>query len=183
MPTFFRVPALFPSAVVISRLDIVSTRRVDPVGAPSTGYDEDYREPYKVENSGEVESTRRYKAPVRIPCQVETRSYEEVAQVAQGDASVTTMVFVLFNKDLTRLGLLRRSADAPCGLLSLLKTSDRIDTIEQVASPGSVIQSFKGNDKLYIFQVLPGSWGMGPTGQDLQIVYTSNRPNSPTGMG
>lgn len=181
----FRVPLLFPSAVVISRLSTTLTRTVDPDGAGplTSGYDPDLREPYSYEDTGETTpegeekkfTTVRYAPPIRIPCQVEIKSNEELRQVVHGDAPVTEWVFVLHNRDLKRLGLLELNYGccAPA-----LKTNDRIDRIEELRSPGKINHNFK--EKLYIYRIDPGSWGMGPSGTDLHIVYTANRPSTPT---
>ena len=178
-----RVPLLYPSAVVISRLSPTLTHNVDPDGAGplTSGYDPDLLEPYPYEDTtvttpeGEetVATTTRYNTPIRIPCQVEIRTSEELRQVFQGDAPVTEWVFVLHNSDLSRLGLL----DMDCGCAPKLKTNDRIDRIEVLGSPGKLAYRLK--HVLYIYRIDPGSWGMGPSGQDLHIVYTVNRPATP----
>lgn len=170
----FRVPLLYPSAIVVSRLDIAATRAVDPPGSLAAGYDPDLREPIAYEDAGTLSvdgeptkaDARRYMAAVRIPCQVEVKDFEEVMQKFQGNTAVTQMVFVLHNKNLAQLGL-----------TGLLKDNDRIDAVEKNGSPGVVVQALE--NPLYIFKIEPGSWGMGPTGQDLQVVYTVNRPNDP----
>ena len=185
-----RVPLLAPSAVLISRLSPTMTSRVDPDGAGPIvgGYDPILREPYPYEDttqttaSGEEKAvtTVRYSPHVRIPCQVEIKTFEELRQTFSGDAPVTNMVFVLHNKDLKRLGLLF-DGDAGCNCVPKLKTNDRIDRVEVLRSPGTISHPFK--EKLFVFRIDPGSWGMGPSGQDLQIVWTSNRPATPAEVG
>jgi hypothetical protein len=177
-----RVPLLYPSLVVISRLDIQSTRRVDPDGAgPITGgYDPDLREPY-VYSAGTEDAvktdTRRYLPAIRVPCQVEVKDFEEVRQKFGGDAPVTQMTFVLHVKDLRRLGYWLTDAQCERGGGPSLKTNDRIDRVETMRQPGVVAYPLK--EPLYIYELEPGSWGMGPSGQDLVIVWTANRPALP----
>jgi hypothetical protein len=166
--------------LVVSRLDIPATARVDPDGAgPITdGYDPDLREPIAYTDAdGSRAVTTRYRQPVQIPCQVEIKSFEELRQVFQGDAPITTMVFVLHNKDLVRLGLLK--CDSGCNDVSLkLKTNDRIDG---VLCKRRRVPNIDLKEELYIYRIDPGSWGMGPSGTDLKIVYTTNRPALPQG--
>jgi hypothetical protein len=167
---------------VISRLDVPATQRVDPDGAgPITqGYDPDLREPIAyTDGAGDRATTVRYKTPVRVPCQVEVKTYEELRQVFQGDAPVTTMVFVLHNKDLRRLGLLTCKAGCGSGSQSLkIAKNDRIDGVLCMRKGESNTDLV---EPLYIYRIDPGSWGMGPSGTDLKIVYTANRPALPQG--
>lgn len=177
----FRVPLLFPSVVVLQRLDTRSTRLVDPdgLGPLTSGYDDDLREPIPyeevdlVDDSKNLRTTVRYLPPLRLPCQVETRTFEELNQVYQGDATLTNMVFVLHRMDLQRMGLI--GTDEGCSKFggTLLKVNDKITAIEK--------QGFSGQSQLplkfplYVMAVLPGSWGMGD-GHDLEMLLVSNRP-------
>lgn len=176
-----RVPLLFPSLLVVARLDIAGTARVDPDGAgPVTeGYDPDLREPIAyTDAAGSRATTVRYMPPVQIPCQVEIKTFEELRQVFQGDAPVTTMVFVLHNSDLVRMGLLKYSMGCSIGGNLSLKTNDKITS---VLCKRKRISNIDMKEDLYIYRIDPGSWGMGPTGTDLKIVYTTNRPSLPQG--
>lgn len=181
-----RVPLLYPSAIVLHPLDISGTRAVDPPGPQPKGYDPYLREPvpYEVPATGEVADTRRYLPEVRIPCQVEVKTFEEVRQQVQGDAPVMNMTFVLHLSDLSRIGLL---ADEECACIgsggpyttrTRIKTNDKITAIEKKGMPGFVVQTFK--EPLYVVQMAPGSWGMGPLGYDLEIVFVNNRPATDT---
>jgi hypothetical protein len=107
------------------------------------------------------------------------RKLEEVRQEFGGDAPITNMTFVLHNKDLLRLGLLDTGERPSC--VRGIKTDDRIDAIEQLRRPGMIVHPLK--ETLFVVELRSGSWGMGPTGQDLWICYTSNRPATPTGVG
>ena len=177
-----RVPLLFPSLLKVSMLDLQSTSRFDPdgPGGPLTGgYDPDLRSPYVYTDSdGSRASTVRYKPPVLIPCQVEIRRFEELRQVFGGDAPVTEMVFVLHNRDLVRMGLLRCSSGCGTSGTLKLKKNDRIDA---VLCKRKRIPNIDLQELLYIYRIDPGSWGMGPSGTDLKIVYTTNRPALPQG--
>ena len=169
---FFRVPLLFPSALVLHRLDIAGTAAIDPPGVPQVGYDPDFREPYQYDNSGSKADTRQYLAPVRIPCQIETPEWQEVRQQPQGDAPLTEMTFVVHRRDLLSLGLLNSSNT------TLIKTNDKITAIEKHGSPGVVTLAYK--QPLYVVEVRPGSWGMGSSGYDLELIIAENRPSLPS---
>lgn len=184
----YRVPLLFPVQVVISPLDTVNTRRVDPDGPSeplTSGYDEDLREPIALEEidpsdqSRDVVQVTKYRPPLRIPCQVEVRKLEEVRQEFGGDAPITNMTFVMHNKDLLRLGLLAAGEQPSC--VRGVKSNDRIDAIEEKGKPGMIVHPLK--ETLYVVELRSGSWGMGPSGQDLWICYTANRPSTATGVG
>jgi len=164
-----RVPLLFPVTAVIHRLDLATTRAVDPPGAPTAGYDDILREPVGYDQAGVRTSPRRELAAVRVPCQVEMRTYEELRMIFTGNDPVGTTVLVLHRKDLSRLSLLS-STTGNC----LLKAEDRISRLEQ---RGRVILT--PQKPLFIYAVLPASWGMGPDGYDLHIVYTTERTAYP----
>lgn len=171
----FRAPLLYPSAIAVDRLDITSTRAVNPTGTPSVGYDPDFREPYSYETTGnEAVDTVRYLPTIRIPCQVEVKTFEKVRQEFGGDAPITELTFVLHNSNLVRMGLSIAGCGCDASSSEMLKTNDKIIAIEQNGRPGRVVQTFK--EDLFIYEIRPGSWGFGPTGQDLQIIYTCNRP-------
>jgi hypothetical protein len=184
----FRVPLLFPVQVAISPLDTINTRRVDPdkpAGPLTSGYDEDLREPVALEEidpldqSKDIVDVTKYRPQIRIPCQVEVRKLEDVRQEFGGDAPITNMTFVMHNKDLLRLSLLATGEQPNC--VRQLKTNDRIDAIEELNKPGMIVHPLK--ETLFVVELRSGSWGMGPTGQDLWICYTSNRPSTATGAG
>ena len=159
-----RIPLLFPSRIAISRLNIDGTWGEQPSPA-TTGYDPDLREPYAYETStNSREDTRQYQAQIRIPCQVEVKTFEQLQQVFGGNTAVSKIVFVLHNRDLTRLGLLN-------GDTLGIKVNDRIDSIEDARGRSALALQAP----LYIFRIDPGSWGAGPSGTDLKIVWTTDR--------
>jgi len=183
----YRVPLLFPVQVVISPLSTINTRRVDPdgpAGPLTSGYDEDFREPVAIEEVDPADASKdivdvvKYRPQLRIPCQVEVRDLEKVRQEYGGDAPITNMTFVLHNKDLLRLGLLDTGVQPNC--VRGIKTNDRIDAIERLNKPGFIVHPLK--EALYVVELSSGSWGMGPTGQDLWICYTANRPSTVMGQ-
>ena len=163
-----RVPLIFPTAVVIARLDVPTTRSQDPPGsAHDEGYDDILREPiiYKHAVTGDRTSPRQELASITIPCQPENATVEELNLVATGNDPMTDAVFVLHRRNLKKLGLI----DASTGLC-LLKYGDRIVSLTKRSR---VVRTWL--KPLYICQVLPRSHGFGPDGYDLEIVYTTHR--------
>lgn len=169
----FRVPLLFPVAAVVHRLSIEATRDVNPPGEPTTGYDETFREPIVYDQAKVRTDARRELPPVRVPCQIESLSFETLRQLALGDAPVTNMVFVFHRRDLESLGLLDANRDV------VLKKGDRISAIERLNVPGSVVRTLR-EPGLFVFEMRPRSWGMGPDGYDLELAIMSERREGAT---
>jgi len=171
-----RVPLLNPVSAVIYRLDIQATWGVNPPGDLTQGYDALLREPnlYDDPVTGARTCPRQEMAAIYVPCQIETRSFEELRMVIDGNAPITTLVLVTHRMHLETLGLID-----PVTNDCLLKVGDRIAQIEKLNSPGVILQTF--TKPLYVFQVLPASYGFGPTGHDLEIIYTTHRSATPYG--
>lgn len=173
MPPFFRVPLIYPTALVLYRLDPETSYTVTPTGAPSAGFDPDFKEPYPYDDSGVKVDTRRYLDPIRLPCQAEAhKEWEQERQFQQGDAPLTSMVFTVHRANLATLGLLG-SNQTP-----LIKVDDKITALEKNQSPGVVVLAFQ--EPLYIVEVRPGSFGMGATGYDLHMLFAETRPGLPS---
>jgi hypothetical protein len=167
-----RVRLLKPVAAVIERLHITGTWAEDPPGAAySEGYDKINREVVKFadEVTGAVESPLKYMSEIRVPCQLEFPTYEELRQDFGGDAPLTTVVLVFHRRDLERLLLLDRDTKN-----CLLKKGDRVARVEKLNIPGRIVHQFPNNG-IYIYQLEPGSPGFGPDGYDLEIAYMTNR--------
>ena len=165
-----RTPLIFPSRIVIERFDPAATRAVNPAGEPTSGFDDVLQEPVRYTSGGVTQTPRQDMTEVIIPCQCETKSYEELQMVFTGNDPVTRDVFVLHRRDLANLNLI----DATTGNC-VLKAGDRI--VRQQKATGQVVRTWQ--KPLYIYQVLPGSHGMGPDDYDLHMVYTTHRPASP----
>lgn len=163
-----RVPLLWPVDVIIYRLDIQGTWATDPPGSPTEGYNYLLREPVVSRTAGARTVTRAELAPVTVPAQVEVQTYQQLAATFGGDSAVTDIAFVTHRQDLETLGLL--DANKHC----LLKPGDRIDHIEKT---GRTVQTF--TKQLFIYEVRPKSWGFGPDGYDLEVIYTTYRSADP----
>lgn len=178
-----RVPLILKSSVaVVHRLDIQATRDQDPPGAqagsnPSDqGYNFILREPvvYNEAATAERVSTRKELPAVRIPCQVENLTEERLRELGVGDAPVSSQILVFHRKDLERLGLLDVNRE------TVIKKGDRVDRLERSNTPpGTIIKKFHG-DGQYIEEVRGASWGFGPDGYDLELIFLLDRRQAPT---
>jgi hypothetical protein len=158
-------------AAVIHRLDVAGTRSFDPPGPKSSGYSSAFREPVVFDDAatGARTSARRELAPVRVPCQVESRTFEQLRQELGGDVPSSALVLVTHRKDLDALGLI----DATSRAVSI-SVGDRVSAIERYGQPGSVVRPITAPG-LYVFHVLPASWGFGPDGHDLELIFLQER--------
>lgn len=177
MPTRVRIPLVLNTvAAVLHRLDVAATRAVDPPGADAAGYDDLWDEPrvYDDAVTSARTSTRRELAAVRVPCQVETFTEQRLRETLGGDAQASNVVLVMHRRDLDRLGLI----DATTRDV-LIRPRDRISTLERINRPGTVVRTL-GPDAagLHVLEVRGGSWGLGPDGHDLELVFLQDRPQA-----
>lgn len=172
----FRVPlVLEKSLAVIHRLSPSATMSVQPFSGQTEGYDKDFREPIvydddtNVGSSTERQSTRMELPPIRVPCQVEPVRFERLRQRFPGDMPDSNLLLVLHRMDLLKLKLLNTETNEP-----LINVNDRVEHIEAFARPGTITQKFKAPG-LYVFEVQPASFGFGPDGYDLHLVFMNER--------
>lgn len=162
------VPLLNPVEAIWHELDIAASRAVDPDGAPTTGFDPDYHEPYRWDKSDNtLGDSRVYRTEVLVPCQVEIKSFEEVNQEYHGDTPITNIVLVFHRQDLRDLGLLNVDGRPK------IKTGDKITGFKQ---DGVAVGPVLKDGPLYIVELRPASWGFGIDGHDLEVAYTMTRP-------
>ena len=170
------LPLISPVYVQIYRLDITATWAQNPPGGETQGFDPVLREPILYDDpvTGARTSPRQELSPVLVPCQIETRTFDELRETFGGDNPASTVVFVTRRKDLETLGLI----DATTRNCTL-KKSDRISRLESYNYPGTVIQTF--DKPLYVYEILPGSYGFGSEGHSLEIIYSTHRSADPYG--
>jgi len=150
----------------IERIDPVSTNAVDPPGSPTTGYDRDLREPYPYVSGSEIVDTRKYLVAFDLPVQVEFKRFEELAGDFHGDCPDSNMILVVHHEHLENLGLL---SSGRC----LIEKGSKIASLKSLED-GTV--SLDPRSPLYVFEVRPDSQGFGPSGFDLELIYTNSRP-------
>lgn len=169
-----RVPLLNPVTAVFQQLQTQATWGNAPAGQEH-GYDPDFREPQTTQSAGgqPIEGSQVYGEDVKVPCQLEVKTYEEIKMLEAGDDPLTRIVLVLHRKDLANLGLI----DVDTGNI-LLKRNDKFLRIEY---RGRVV--LQPLSELYISRIDQGSAGFGVDGYDLHIVYTTDRGSDPRGRG
>jgi len=164
-----RVPLISPMTVVVTQFLPAETCAQDPAGDSTVGYDPDFREPVALQTEGgqPVTDTRQYGDEIKLPCQVEFKTYEELQMVEQGDNGISKVALVLHRRDLLRLGLIDDNGNIK------LKKGDKIIRFEKAGRTTLV-----PNATLYFYRIDPASQGFGPDGYDLHIVWTSDRTSS-----
>ena len=134
-----RVPLILqPVIAVIHRLDVKGTRQHDPEGVATSGYDEVLQEPitYNTPTGTKVDSRREF-APIKVPCQLENLTDEQLDQMITGDTPVSNMVLVFHRADLERLGLLDSNRN------TIIKKGDRVEHLERAnGAAGAVVKKF-----------------------------------------
>jgi len=148
---------IFPFLAELHRLDTVAM--AGPVGVgpdpARSGYDADFKEPIGVDldDDGVGERVRAEHPPVRLPCQVESKTFEDLRMFASGNAPRSRIELVFHFKDLERLGLV----DADTGD-ALVRPGDRLGAIYDRG--GALIQSVRTPPGLYVAEARPIGFGL-----------------------
>lgn len=168
----YRGRLIFPQLAVFYQLDTVATA-ADPDGAGplTTGYDAVLGDviPYDVGTPGVRTSSRKEKAAIRVPVQIESERYDQTLQVGQGNTLEREMVLIAHFKDLATLGLV----DAVTGLPKLYR-GDRLGEIRHKKT-GALIMSVTEPHGLYIEETCPISFGLSAGERNLLLIRLSSR--------
>ena len=148
---------IFPFLAELCRLDTAAMAAVDPDGPGPLegGYDPDFKEPVLVDqdDDGIGERVRQEHPPVRVPCQVDTKAFEELRMLASGNAPRSRIDLVFHFKDLERLGLV----DAASGD-ALIRPGDRLAAIRDLC--GDLVQEVRTPPGLYVTEARPIGFGL-----------------------
>jgi len=148
---------IFKFLAEVHRLDTRTLAVDDPDGAgPLTGgYDPDFKEPVLVDTNddGIGERTRQEFPPVRVPCQVDTKVFDELRMLASGNAPRSRLDLVFHFKDLERMGLV----DAASGD-ALIRSGDRLAAIRDLC--GDLVQEVRTPPGLYVTEARPIGFGL-----------------------
>ncbi len=148
---------IFPFLAELFRLD--THAMAGPVGVgpdpAAPGYDPDFKEPITIDQNddGVGERIRAEHPPVRVPCQVDTKVFEELRMLASGNAPRSRIDLVLHFKDLERLGLV----DAGTGD-ALVRPGDRLGALYDKA--GALVQAVRTPPGLYVTEARPIGFGL-----------------------
>jgi len=148
---------IFPFLAELFRLDTAGTSGTDPDGpGPLTsGYDPDFKEPVGVDTNddGIAERARTEHPPVRVPCQVEPKTFEELRMFAAGNSPRSRIELVFHYRDLERLALV----DLPTGE-ALVRPGDRLGALYDKA--GALVQTVRTPPGLYVTEARPIGFGL-----------------------
>jgi len=90
---------------------------------------------------------------VRVPCQVDTKVFEELRMFASGNAPRSRIDLVFHFKDLERLGLVHAETGE-----ALIRPGDRLGAIYDRA--GALVQSVRTPPGLYVTEARPIGFGL-----------------------
>lgn len=148
---------IFPFLAELHRLDTAGTATTDPDGAGplTSGYDPDFKEPVGVDSDddGIGEPARVEHPAVRVPCQVEPKTFEELRMFAAGNSPRSRVELVFHFRDLEQLGLV----DAPTGD-ALVRPGDRLGALYDKA--GALVQAVRTPPGLYVSEARPIGFGL-----------------------
>ena len=148
---------IFPFLAELHRLDTAGTATTDPDGAGplTSGYDPDFKEPVGVDtdDDGVGEPVRIEHPAVRVPCQVEPKTFEELRMFAAGNSPRSRVELVFHFRDLEQLGLV----DAPTGD-ALVRPGDRLGALYDKA--GALVQAIRKPPGLYVSEARPIGFGL-----------------------
>lgn len=140
---------IFPFLAEIHRLDTTGT------GPLTSGYDPDFNEPVGVDSNddGIGEPVRIEHLAVRVPCQVEPKTFEQLRMFAAGNSPRSRIELVFHFRDLKQLGLV----DGPTGE-ALVRPGDRLGALYDKA--GALVQAVRTPPGLYVSEARPIGFGL-----------------------
>lgn len=157
-----------PFLAEIAQLDTLATSKdPDGAGALTSGYDPDFREPVRVPpitNEGPGTPVREERT-VRVLCQIETMTYEELNEFFSGNSPNTVLTLVMHYRDLERAGFIDpETGDA------MLRVGDRLVAFYDRC--GNLVQQLR--EPVYCIQAQPTSYGMGAA-RNLLLAFFQSR--------
>lgn len=158
---------IHPYQVEIAQVDRSATD-ADPLGPATEGYDDVFREPALAradagDRVGEV--NRVEAAPITLHAQIESRSFEQLMQMYQGNAPRSQIDLVFHFRELEANGLVDANG------LPMLYIGDRLHRILDKA--GNLVQTIPNPPGLFAMEILPRSFGFG--GRNLLVVSYAQR--------
>lgn len=161
---------IFRFLAEIHRLDTISMATSDPDGSGPliSGYDPDFKESV-LRDSNDDGLGERYRAEfpsVRIPCQVDTKAFEELQMLASGNAPRSRIDLVFHFKDLERMELI----DATTGD-ALIRPGDRLSAIRDLC--GDLVQEVRTPPGLYVTEARPIGFGLNMTKPSRNLLLVS----------
>lgn len=160
---------IFQFLAELYRLDSFAMA-TEPHGPHASGYDPDFKEPvlFDADGDGVAEPFRREHPPIRVPCQVSSKTFEEMRMTPAGNSPRSDLELVFHFRDLERLGLV----DATSGE-ALIRPSDRLGGLYDL--DGNLVQKIRG---LYVTEARIAGFGLSRRRprRNLLIVSFEDRP-------
>ena len=140
---------IFPFLAEVHRLDWTSSR-LEP------GFDPDFQEAALVDldDDGIGERVRHEHPAIRVPCQVESKVFEELRMLASGHSPRARVDLVFHFRDLEKLGLV-----CPATGESRIQVGDRLGAIHETT--GRLVQKVRTPPGLYVTESRPIGFGLG----------------------
>ena len=149
----YRGRLIFPFLADIYRMDFAKT--AEPVGSllPS-GFDTDFRETVPVPQVGQQvgPSSRKEKAVVRLPCQVEPDSWEALQEYLSGNVPRSEVTLIFHFRDLENRGLVDVNGRA------LIQVDDRLGGLYR--TNGTLVQNVPNPPGLFVKEARPIGLGL-----------------------
>ncbi|MCP4680461.1 MAG: hypothetical protein GY854_34250 [Deltaproteobacteria bacterium] len=165
---------IFAFLAELYRLDTLATATEDPdgTGPLEGGYDPDFKESVLVDldDDGIGERVRLEYPPVRIPCQVEPDTFDQLRMFASGNAPRSNIDLVFHFKNLEQMGLV----DPDTGD-ALIRPGDRLAGIYDKIE--ALVQAVRTPPGLYVSEARPIGFGlnMARSRRNLLLVSFSDR--------
>jgi hypothetical protein len=138
---------IFPFLAEIFRLDTLATASSDP-----SGFDPDFKEARVLDRTGDGigERIRNELPPIKVPCQVEPKTFEELAMFASGNSPRANINLVFHFKDLERMGMVDANGEA------MIRPGDRLGAIYTKADV--LVQTIR--NPMYAIDARPMGFGL-----------------------
>jgi hypothetical protein len=136
---------IFPFLAELHRLDRAGTSQLDPDFKESVAVDTD--------DDGIGDRARGEHPPVRVPCQVEAKTFEELRMFASGNSPRSRVELTFHFGDLERLGLVHAATGD-----ALICPGDRLGAL--LDRTGRLVQTVRTPPGLYVTEARPIGFGL-----------------------
>ncbi len=133
-----------------------------------SGYDHDFKEfiPIDQNDDGIGERIRTEHPPIRISCQVEPKTFEELRMLASGNSPRSHVDLIFHFKELSKLDLIH-----PLTGDALIHPGDRLSSIYD--KTGKLVQKIRTPPGLYVTESRPIGFGLNITRPQRNLLLVS----------
>lgn len=166
--TTVRGRIIFGFIVDLAQLDTQAT-------AAAGAYDHVFKEPVVTRDPQGRRVSGRKESTIRLPCQVETGTFQAQQMTPTANAPASKMTLVFHFRDLERLKLI----DGATGQATI-RVNDRV--VQILTKDGRIEQVFPNPPGLFVIEATPSGFGFGGR-KELLVVRCGDRPQAVTGPG